>query len=494
MKILELNLLAFGPFTDTLLDLSEGREGFHLVYGPNEAGKSSALRALRQMLFGIPERSGDDFVHPYGKMRVGGVLQHSDGSLLQFIRRKGRTGTLRSKNNKDALEDSVLNKFLGNIDAALFETMFGIGHEDLVRGGEEIMQGGGNVGQALFAAGSGISDLRKVQMELQAEADALFRPAAPTRPINEAIAQLRKNQKETKEAQLPSQEWERHDQALGAAIGRRGEVDVLLAQRQSEMHRLNRIKEALPLMARRKELLEEFEAYRSATLLPDDFGERRRRLVTDLRLAENDRGQALQAIEEIRKEMKGLQVPEKVLENAGLIEHLYQELGSYQKAAKDRVQLTTRRDMLRAESKDILSRLRDDLTLEQAEKLKLKKTETVRIQTFGSEYERLVTRLDDAREEISKLSGLERGLKEELRNLEAPKSIDALTDAVERARKYASLEEHYVAESAEIRSLQGFLETALAKQTLWSGTLEELEQLPLPSLETIDGLSRNYRD
>ena len=196
MKILELNLLAFGPFTDTRLDLSEGREGFHLVYGPNEAGKSSALRALRQMLFGIPERSGDDFVHPYGKMRVGGVLQHSDGSLLEFIRRKGRTGTLRSKNNKDALEDSVLNKFLGNMDAAVFEIMFGIGHGDLVRGGEEIMQGGGNVGQALFAAGSGISDLRKVQMELQAEADALFRPAAPTRPINEAIAQLRKNQKD----------------------------------------------------------------------------------------------------------------------------------------------------------------------------------------------------------------------------------------------------------------------------------------------------------
>lgn len=57
MKILQLNLLAFGPFTDTPIDLSEGKEGFHLVFGPNEAGKSSALRALRQMVFGIPERS-----------------------------------------------------------------------------------------------------------------------------------------------------------------------------------------------------------------------------------------------------------------------------------------------------------------------------------------------------------------------------------------------------------------------------------------------------
>ena len=47
MKIIQLNLLAFGHFTDTHIDLSNGEEGFHIIYGPNEAGKSSALRALQ---------------------------------------------------------------------------------------------------------------------------------------------------------------------------------------------------------------------------------------------------------------------------------------------------------------------------------------------------------------------------------------------------------------------------------------------------------------
>ena len=40
MRLLELDLKAFGPFTGRRLDLSGGREGLHLVYGPNEAGKS----------------------------------------------------------------------------------------------------------------------------------------------------------------------------------------------------------------------------------------------------------------------------------------------------------------------------------------------------------------------------------------------------------------------------------------------------------------------
>ncbi|MGA7979754.1 MAG: AAA family ATPase, partial [Chromatiaceae bacterium] len=61
MKLLDLHLLAYGPFTDRHLDLSAGREGLHVVFGPNEAGKSSALRALRSLLYGVPERTQDDF-------------------------------------------------------------------------------------------------------------------------------------------------------------------------------------------------------------------------------------------------------------------------------------------------------------------------------------------------------------------------------------------------------------------------------------------------
>ena len=75
MKILELALYAFGPFSDVVLDLSAGQQGLHLIYGPNEAGKSSALRALRQALFGIPAQSADSFIHSYTKMRIGLTLR-----------------------------------------------------------------------------------------------------------------------------------------------------------------------------------------------------------------------------------------------------------------------------------------------------------------------------------------------------------------------------------------------------------------------------------
>lgn len=58
MKIKSLSLVAFGPFSGQVLDFSSSLPGLHIVYGPNEAGKSSAMRALQALLFGFPARMG----------------------------------------------------------------------------------------------------------------------------------------------------------------------------------------------------------------------------------------------------------------------------------------------------------------------------------------------------------------------------------------------------------------------------------------------------
>ena len=155
MKILELHLKAFGPFTDRHLDLSSGQEGLHIVFGENEAGKSSALRALRALLYGIPERTRDAFLHPARDLRIGGRLRHSDGTEISVLRRKGRKNTLLSPEDERALADGVLDRFLQGVSADVFRTLFGIDHDELVRGGQAILEQEGEVGQALFSAALG---------------------------------------------------------------------------------------------------------------------------------------------------------------------------------------------------------------------------------------------------------------------------------------------------------------------------------------------------
>ena len=90
MRIEYLSLPAFGMFTDQIIRFP-AEYGLHIIYGPNEAGKSTILRALSDALFGIPLNSPDSFRHE-PVVRIAGGL--ADGTKLEFIGRKGRKSTI----------------------------------------------------------------------------------------------------------------------------------------------------------------------------------------------------------------------------------------------------------------------------------------------------------------------------------------------------------------------------------------------------------------
>jgi uncharacterized protein YhaN len=102
MRIQRLDLLRYGHFTDLFVDLHHGEMDLHIIFGPNEAGKSTAMGAIEDLLFGIPATSPRNFLHDYAAMRVGAVLE-SDGQGLEVRRRKGNKDTLLSANDRGEL-------------------------------------------------------------------------------------------------------------------------------------------------------------------------------------------------------------------------------------------------------------------------------------------------------------------------------------------------------------------------------------------------------
>ena len=174
MKILKLDLKAVGPFTDQSLDLSAGNHGLHVILGPNEAGKSSALRALRALFYGFAHQTADNFVHNNKLLRVGATLGHSNGSGISFLRRKAITGTLLDYAG-NPLPDALLDAYLGRVDQQQFTTFFGIGHDDLRKGNEQLLQAGGKLAESLFAAGAGGARLGQMLTKYEARADELYK-------------------------------------------------------------------------------------------------------------------------------------------------------------------------------------------------------------------------------------------------------------------------------------------------------------------------------
>ena len=68
MRFDYINLRAFGHFTDYELSYDPDKN-FHLIYGPNEAGKSTTLRSITNFLYGFPQ-TNDSFLHSNTKLRV----------------------------------------------------------------------------------------------------------------------------------------------------------------------------------------------------------------------------------------------------------------------------------------------------------------------------------------------------------------------------------------------------------------------------------------
>jgi uncharacterized protein YhaN len=485
MRIDELQLIAFGPFTDIVIDLSGGQEGFHLIYGPNEAGKSSALRALRHLLYGIPARSTDNFLHPYPKMRIGAILGSGNGDTLKFIRRKGRSNTLRGPDDVALLEETLLHRFISGIDSDLFTTMFGIGYEDLVRGGQDIIQGGGDVGRLVFSAGSGIANLMEIQNELQEEADNLFRPSGQKQKINEALIQLNQVRMQLKSVQLKGQDWHGHDKTLRKAVKRKEKVQFELNLHQKKLNRLQRIQQALPFIAERKDLENDLKQYADAVLLPEEFPEKRRELLLKLATTQSQTDQYHKNIESYDRAISELTISQELLDNGDAVEDIHLELGSQNKAVKDRIQLETRRSGLLAEAGEILKNIDNNLTIEEAEKRRIKKTEALKIRQLGAEYERIVTRMEDARKRLPEITREIDEIEQELKAIPAPRSLEALKKAMIDAEDYGSQEKHNRSEQAEIISNLKTIELEQNQLGLMEKSLEEIESLPLPLPETI---------
>ena len=177
MRLRRLDLTRYGKFTDHHLDFGpapvDGPD-FHIIYGPNEAGKSTTMQGWLDLLYGIPAQSRMNFRHDYGALQLGAVIA-AGGAEHALIRTKGRQGTLTGPGG-NVLPESLLQGLLGGIDRAGYEAMFSLDDETLEKGGESILSSQGDLGQMLFAAASGLAEMGQELDRLRAQAAGFFKP------------------------------------------------------------------------------------------------------------------------------------------------------------------------------------------------------------------------------------------------------------------------------------------------------------------------------
>lgn len=283
MRLKKLHLKAFGPFTDRVLDFGAEAKGLVLVHGPNEAGKSSALRAISDLRFGIPAQSTDNFVHEHPDMRVGGEFVDQQGKSYSLMRRKGRQNTLLVANfagGGGATEEPALPAIERLLNCGLtkdaYDAMFGLDHSRLREGGHALLKGEGEIGAALFEASAGVRSIPEVIARLEASARKYFMPGARGKNarINEALAAYTESQTEFRRAQVRPAQWadlyHKHQTARAELV----EMERRRAERHSKLLMIKELRAVAPVITtldRATDVLRELKTIRllSATSATD---------------------------------------------------------------------------------------------------------------------------------------------------------------------------------------------------------------------------------
>jgi uncharacterized protein YhaN len=494
MRFLRLELRAFGPFADSpAIDLSGGSHGFHLIHGPNEAGKSSALRAIRALLFGFPPRTVDDHRHAYKDLRVGAIIRDEQGGELAFLRRKGDVRTIRTLDDEGLIAEETLAGALGGLDQSRFDELFAMDHTELVAGGRGIVEGKGNLGSILFAAGSGVAGIEKIRQALDAEMEELFKPTGKNPSINAALAELKLAREASEKAMLATSDWVDLDGTIASKQARKEAIDAEARRVEAEKRRLERLRDALPVVAGINNLIGQLAGFGDAPVLTQGFADRRREATAARQGALKAKHAAETALDDVARDLDDLGPCDRVLDEAEAIGQLRDDLGLYRKALEARPIEQARLARLEADTTALLLELRPGGSLEDAGSHRIPAALKERVQGLAQELAGLDAGCANAGLEVARLLEGSPGVDRLALPPDALRLAESLGEAVKQAQALGDLEAQLTSSRAELARLERQSEVELHGLPLWTGSLQELETLPVPSTATLDRFDADFR-
>lgn len=239
MKLRQIHINQFGHFTECELPLPA--DGLQVIYGPNEAGKTTLLQFLRGWLFDFPSRTPYDFNR--GSEIAGvGTMVLSDGRMVELRRRKGTKNKVSVKIDgvESGLDETGFQRLIGHANRSLFESIFAFGLDQLTQGEESLKHE--SLQSALFGGGLGSSaSPEKILQELERQAAELFSPSAKKPIINVLLSDLKSLPSLIKERSLRSDDYLKCRRAVTEAQERAAELQGAVDQLRREHSRLEKL-------------------------------------------------------------------------------------------------------------------------------------------------------------------------------------------------------------------------------------------------------------
>lgn len=490
MRLQNLNLVRFGKFTETDITFPKGEHDFHFIIGPNEAGKSTVRGAIADLLFGFPARyQSMAFIHAQSELRLAATVADGD-ARLSFVRAKGNKNTLRTPADLP-ISDEALTPFVGPVERSFFESMFGLSHEQMVKGGSAILDASDNVSQVLFQSAAGIAGLGRVRDGLIAEAETLWSSRrSSTRTYYIADQQLEQANKDLKAATVRTKSWQDARTALDEVEARIAAATAQKGALQVRRSKLERVRRLAPKVGELRQKLLELEVLGEVLDLPANAAETQTSGAQELSVAETTLRQCELAVQELTKQR------DDAVFDAAIV------------ASKDDIQgLTAFGERVRKHYADLVTRQAElDRSLELARaaaaelgwsdsqdeeqlRAKLPAPLTLReVQRHVNEHGGLLqNKSSTAAAVVDKKADLA-GAEEELNSLTVVEVSAAMRSALSEAQAFRNSSTAQTKLGAAVKTAQRARETAEAGLGQWMRAANLLQRMSVPSPEGLASL------
>ena len=314
MRLDRLDLTRYGKFTDHVIDfgpMPESGPDLHIVYGPNEAGKSTLFNGWLDLLFGIGAQSNYNFLHPYPNMQIGAAIGF-EGETREFIRRKRSQSSLFDGHDQPVSEGALLAG-LGGLDRDSYRTMFSLDDETLEQGGESILASRGDLGELLFSASAGLGELSQQLARIRGETEDFYKYRARSGQLAEMKSQLADLKAERDRLDTQASEFARLSKTHDDAIKRHSEATAERQRLRTRLTAINRLLAALPRLGELNSLDRQIEALAGVPEAAPEWREQIRQLSDDDAALEAG-GAALRAeIERLTSDLEAIRIDPQVL-------------------------------------------------------------------------------------------------------------------------------------------------------------------------------------
>ena len=502
MRIDRLTLARYGHLSDVALEFPTDR-GLHVVLGANEAGKSTALAAIGDALFGFPHRTDYAFLHDTKELRLSLSVRTRGERAGQFVRLKRRKNDLLD-GAELPLPEAALAAFLGGATRGRFDQVFGLNAAELRRGGDAILEGKGEVGESILQAHTGMIGFRALVERLGEEAAQLHGDRRRRRDLHVAVDAFHAARQDLDARSIEPADYKEkraeRDRLTAARAANARESEALHAERT----RLERIRRTAPALRARARAVAQRGEMGDVPALPADAETLRQSATLARDRAAHDlaRERALDLV--LASQLAGLEVDTALLNDGDAIDALAAEQNRIVAARRDRdeqriiashrqraVEEAGRRLGLSADAAALAGLVPNALTRSAARRA-------------TERHERLATLWQAASEEGDAAARRTAQAEATLAATPLAEPFTALRAAIDAAKAEGRIDDDVRQAGAALAAKVSDLSQALAALPLWSGSAEALAAAPVPleavllrhtqALQATDAALRAQRD